>query len=248
MNSEVLRAELSCPRWAPGVGGTAPLVMTPTRKVFHMTQIKKMIFFNSLFHFNTLLVTWKGVLMPGGLPLLAASWMGDAKSQGGCRLAPCCSNKFKQATLPLTQALNNGVCQSTVAPFTWGKNNRIRLLFFCLLSISKLMKILQFPNRKQGPQNFLFNTLQKLPTASEDYNFSLKRSLKKSFKKLPPSLSSCKRMSNQCRSRVSQELVTKLNVCPFLSYLSWNTPACSPLLKQSIFSWKCAAFAFFFKF
>jgi len=56
--------------------------------------------------------------MPVGLPLLAASWMGDAKSQGGCGLAPCCSNKSKQATLPLTQALNNGVCQSTVTPFT----------------------------------------------------------------------------------------------------------------------------------
>lgn len=102
-----------------------------------MTQIKKtIIFFISLLYLNMLLVTWKGVLMPMGLPLLAASWMGDAKSQGGCKLAPCCSNKFKQATLPLTQALNKGVCQSTVTPFTWGKKKTIRLSV-CLLGISK---------------------------------------------------------------------------------------------------------------
>lgn len=85
--------------------------------------------------------------MPVGLPLLAASWMGDARSQGGCRLAPCSSSKFKQATLPLTQVLNNGVCQSTVTPFTWGKITQSGN-FFCLLVISELMTINQFLSRK----------------------------------------------------------------------------------------------------
>ena len=53
------------------------------------------------------------------LPLLAASWMGDARSLAGWGLAPCCRSKFTQSWLPLTQALNKGVCQSVVTPFTY---------------------------------------------------------------------------------------------------------------------------------
>ena len=52
------------------------------------------------------------------LPLLAASWMGDARSLAGWGLAPYCRSKFTHSWLPLTQALNKGVCQSTVTPFT----------------------------------------------------------------------------------------------------------------------------------
>lgn len=52
------------------------------------------------------------------LPLLAASWMGDARSFSGWGLAPYCRSKFTHSWLPLTQALNNGVCQSTVTLFT----------------------------------------------------------------------------------------------------------------------------------
>lgn len=52
------------------------------------------------------------------LPLLAASCMGDARSLSGWGLAPCCRSKFTQSRLPLTQALNKGVCQSVVTPFT----------------------------------------------------------------------------------------------------------------------------------
>lgn len=143
-------ADMPCPWWATGVGRTAPLMMRPISKAFYMTQTKKIIFFISLLHFHMLLATWKGGLMPVGLPLLAASWMGDARSQGGCRLAPCSSSKFKQATLPLTQVLNSGVCQSTVTPFTWGKITQSSK-FFCLLGISELMTTNQLLSKKQGP-------------------------------------------------------------------------------------------------
>lgn len=127
-------------------GKNCTLRMRPISKAF--SQTKKILFFISLLHFNMLLGTWKGGLMPAGLPLLAASWMGDARSQGGCRLAPCSSSKFKQATLPLTQVLNSGVCQSTVTPFTWGKITQSSKLF-CPLSISELMTTNWFLSRKE---------------------------------------------------------------------------------------------------
>lgn len=57
------------------------------------------------------------------LPLLAASWMGDARSLTAWGLAPCWRSKFTQSRLPLTHALNNGVCQSVVTPFTWKKKS-----------------------------------------------------------------------------------------------------------------------------
>lgn len=158
MNSEALGAQTSCPQRAPGVRGIAPLMMRPTGKVFHMTQIKKIIFFISLFYFNKLLATWKGVLAPMGLPLLAASWMGDAKSQGGCKLAPCCSNKFKQATLPLTQALNNGVCQSTVTPFTWGEKKTQSGFVFVFSVFHNRLKLSSF-----STANRVLNTFYLIP-------------------------------------------------------------------------------------
>lgn len=189
-----------------------------------MTKVKQII---SLFHFNTFLAPWKGVVMPLRLPLLAASWMGDAKSQSGCRLAPCCSNKFKQATLPLTQALNNGVCQSTVTPFTWGKiaQSGFFWVFFHILSVSKLMKITQFLSRKQG-FHFLFNFLKKKKKSAcrlGRLQPFIKKMIKKILLKHAPGLSSWKRMLYQCHSGLSQELPSHKVKCMPISVISAET-------------------------